>query len=253
MKNYIEKLQPPDQLAQGFMDFAKSVQKKCEEKEAKLTEEEMADLFNNSFPGKVRANFLFWVGDINDFVEATNIILNDFSDLRNDRNFFKGNPIVRSEFLLQSFFSEFFKAREISKIYLKILKNMNVLNNENKEVYIGFYLSAFDWVYKIRNEFIHLGTKISDFDVKLNLEFLKNISEEEKIKFIDLLKNSNTRENTIEIQCAYYMEIIIAIMNMYTEFQILVNNTLADLILSFEKHNIEITVKKTDNVNLDKA
>lgn len=61
-----------------------------------------------------------------------------------------------------------------------------------------------------------------------------------------LIKELNTRENTVEIQCAVWMKIIQAIMNNYIAFQKLLNNTLAELIIAFKKMNLHITVSKND-------
>ena len=117
----IRKIQPPNQLASGFLTFAQEVNQKSIDLNTKFTEEEISNIFNNSFPGKIRANFLLWVGDLNRIIEGINLILSDLSDLKNDRNALKGNPITRSELLIQSFFGEFFRIRETSKLFLKLL------------------------------------------------------------------------------------------------------------------------------------
>lgn len=247
MKQQFEILQPPEKLADGFLKLAKSIQQKTRERGSKFTDEEMAEIFNNSFPGKSRTNMVLWVADINKFIKTVNLILCDLEDIKNDKNSLKGEPVIRSEFLFQSFFAEFFKAREIAKLYLKNFKNQKLLNNVNKEEIYNFYHLAFDWVYKIRNEFIHLGMEMKDFEVDFDIEILNEFPLEDRTKFVKAFNESNTRENTIEFQCAIYIKVIRHIMEKYIEFQYLINETLADLILSFEKYNLEITVVENKN------
>ncbi|SIS70317.1 hypothetical protein SAMN05421786_1011109 [Chryseobacterium ureilyticum] len=242
MNQQFEIMHPPEKLADGFLEFAKSIHQKTIDRGAKFTEEEMSEIFNNSFPGISRANILFWVADVNKYIKTVNLILSDLEDIKNDKNTLKGEPVIRSEFLFQSFFGEFFKMREIAKLYLKFFKNLKLLNNVNKEEFYNFYQLAFDWVYKIRNQFIHLGMEMKNFDVDFDIEILNEFPEEDRIKFIKAFNESNTRENTVEFQCAIYIKIIKHIMKNYIDLQILVNETLADLIISFEKYNLEITI-----------
>jgi hypothetical protein len=230
----------------GFLDFAKEVHQKSLDKGAKFTEEEIVEIFNNSFPGKVRTEFFLWIGDLNKIIEGINIILGDLQELRKDKNSLKGNPVIRSEFLLQAFFGEFFKIREISKIFIKYLVQMDVLNNKNKDTFVGFYFTAFDWVYELRNQFIHQGASIRNDNIEIDISYLDNLTENEKKKFISLIKESNTRENTVEIQCAIYMKLILGIMERYVEFQDYLNKVLADLIISYEKMVLTITVTKNN-------
>jgi len=242
LNQQFEIIQPPEKLADGFLRFAKSIHQKTIDRGAKFTEEEMAEIFNNSFPGISRTNVLFWVADINKFINTVNLIISDLEDLKTDKNSLKGDPVIRSEFLFQSFFGEFFKMREVAKLYLKIFKNLKLLNNTNKEDFFNFYQRAFDWVYKIRNEFIHLGMEMKNFDVDFDIAILNEFSEEDRIKFIKAFNEENTRKNTVEFQCAIYIKVIKYIMEKYIELQSLINETLADLILSFEKHNLEVTI-----------
>lgn len=83
----------------GFLDFAKEVHQQSIDNGVKFSEGEMAEIFNNSFSGKVRATFFLWMGDLNKIIESINIVLDDLSELRKDKNSLKGNPVVRSEFL----------------------------------------------------------------------------------------------------------------------------------------------------------
>lgn len=244
MNQHFEIIQPPVKLAEGFLKFAESVHQKTIDNGAKFTEDEITQIFKDSFHGLSRTNILLWVTDINKFIKTVNLILSDLEDLKSDRNSLKGDPVIRSEFLLQSFFGEFFKMREIAKLYLKVFKNLDLLSNSNKEEFFNFYQNTFDWVYKIRNEFIHLGTEIKTFDVNFDVEILNDFSEEDRTKFIKAFKESNTRENTVELQCAIYIKVIKHIMEKYIELQSLINETLADLILSFEQYNLEITINE---------
>lgn len=230
----------------GFLDFANEVKRKCDAKGAKFTEEEIAEIFNNSFSGKIRANFFLWIGDLDRIIDGINIILEDLSGLRSDKSSLKGNPVVRSELLFQSFFGEFFRLRELSKIFIKLLTNEKVLNNKAKETFVGFYFQAFDHVYEIRNMFIHQGLSFKYDEVAIDKSFFDSLSSEEKDRFISILKESNTRENTVEIQCTIYMKFIINTMEKYIEFQELLNNVLADLIISYEKKALTITVENNN-------
>jgi hypothetical protein len=245
-KSKIEIIQPPEQLMSGFLDFANEVYQKSLDRGAKFTEEEITAVFNDSFSGKVRTMFFLWIGDINKIIDAINIILSDLQKLRNDKSSLDGNPVVRSEFLLQAFFGEFFRIKEISKIFIKFLTQIDLLNNKNKEEFVGVYYTAFDWAYELRNKIIHQGATIRDSDFNIDISFIENLSKDERDKFISLIQNSNTREDTVEIQCAIYMELISEIMDKYIEFQTLFNSLLADLIISYEKMVIKITVTKND-------
>lgn len=240
-------IQPPEQLMFGFLDFAKKIQQQCVEKNAKLSDEELTEAFNGSFPGKVRATFFLWVGDLNKIIEGMNIILIDLGELRKDKNSLKGNAVIRSEFLLQAFFGEFFRIREVSRIFIKYLNNAAVLSNKHKATFVNFYFTAFDWVYEVRNNIVHLGVNLKDDGIDVDYSFLNDLDKQEKEKFMSLIQESNTRENTIEIQCALYMKIIQTIMHNYLEFQKNLNNVLADLIISFEKLNISITISKNED------
>ena len=235
-------LQPPKQLMSGFLDFAKEIHQQSLDKGLKFSEEELTEIFNGSFSGQVRATFFLWVIDLNKIIEGINILLSDLSELRKDKNSLKGNPVIRSTFLFQSFFGEFFRIREISKIFINYLTKVEVLNNKHKETFIEFYFTAFDWIYEIRNKIIHLGKNLKDHDFNLDFSFLDDLDKNEKEKFISLIQKSNSRENTVEIQCAIWMKVIQTIMQKYIGFQNILNNILADLIISFEKLNLKIIV-----------
>lgn len=240
-------LQPPKQLMSGFLTFAKEVNRQSIDKGGKFSEEELAEIFNNSFPGQVRATFFLWVGDLNKIIEGINIILCDLSELRKDKNSLKGNPVIRSEFLLQAFFGEFFRIREISRIFIKYLNKVKVLDNKHKEAFVDFYFTAFNWVYEVRNRIVHLGINLKEEGMDVDYSFLNDLNKEEKQKFISLIQDSNTSGNTVEIQCAIYMKIVQTIMKQYIGFQKILNSVLADLIISFEKLNLNITVSKNDD------
>ncbi|MBJ7881628.1 hypothetical protein [Gelidibacter salicanalis] len=242
MDKSIRNLQPPNQLAEGFLKFAKEVNQKSIDLNTKFSEEEICDIFNNSFPGKIRANFLLWIGDLNKIISGINIILSDLSDLENNKKSLKGNPVSRSEFLFQVFFGEFFRIRETSKIFIKILTKEKVLNNKGKKSVTEFYFIAFKKMYEIRNMFIHEGLSFKDYDIEFGKEFYEILSKDEQEKFMKLIKESNTRENTIEIQCAIYIKFINKIMSDFLEFQDLLSNLLADLIIEYEGKALKITV-----------
>lgn len=82
---------------------------------------------------------------------------------------------------------------------------------------------------------------------KLLIDFLfyiSKFSKEDKERFIALFKEENTRENTVEFQYVIYNQTITSVMEKYIEFQNLINVTLSELILSFEKYNLNITITK---------
>ncbi|MCA1758465.1 MAG: hypothetical protein LC658_01735, partial [Bacteroidales bacterium] len=166
------------------------------------------------------------------------------NELKKDKSSLLGNPVVRSEFLYQAFFGEFFRIREISKIFIKYLVKEKVLNNNNKKSFVDFYFMAFDWVYEIRNNFIHQGANLKDDSIELDFSVFDDFPEDEKERFISLLKESNTRENTVEIQCTVYVKLVHSIMDKYIEFQNFFNNTLADLIVSYEILCLNISITK---------
>lgn len=88
---------------------------------------------------------------------------------------------------------------------------------------------------------------VKDSDFSIDFKFLDDLAKEEKEKFISLINKSNTRENTVEIQCAVYMKIIYSIMEGYSDFQIRLNDLLADLIILFEESNLEISVSANED------
>jgi hypothetical protein len=235
-------IQPPVQLLNGFVEFSQEISRKCAERGVKFSEEEITDLFNNSFPGRIRAEFFLWIGELNKIIEGMNILLIDLSDLRKDKNSLKGNSVIRSELLLQTFFGEFFRMREISKIFMKSLTHEKVLSKKSKEYIMEWYFEVFEKTYEIRNKFIHQGLSFKDDDVNVDASFLEKLSVNEREKFIAILQASNTRENTVEIQCALYMNFIKSHMNSFIEFQELLNSILADLIIQFEKEALSISI-----------
>ena len=232
----------------GFLDFANEIKQKSEDKGAKFSEQEIEEIFNNSFPGKIRANFFLWVGDLNNIIDGVNLILSDLFDLREDRDSLKGNPVVRSELLVQAFFGEFFRMKEISKIFIKLLTTEKVLNNKNKETFVDFYFKMFDKTYEIRNMFVHQGLSFKNDNVSIDKSFFDDLSLEEREKFVSMINKSNTRENTLEIQCAIFIEFINRTMNRFIEFQEMLNGVLADLIILYEKKVLTIKVIRNDGL-----
>ena len=81
----------------------------------------------------------------------------------------------------------------------------------------------------------------------IDYAFLNDLDRQEKQKFISLIQESNTREDTVGIQCAIYMKIIQTVMEQYFGFQEILSNVLADLVISFEKLNLNIKVSKNDD------
>lgn len=239
-------LQPPDKLAEGFLNFAKEIHQKSVDLQTKFTEEEIANFFNQSFSGKVRANFLLWIGDLNRIVEGMNIMLSDLNQLKNDKESMTGDPVIRSEFLFQSFFGEFFRLKEISKLYIKQLSKTKVISNKNKELLYDSYFTAFNWIYEIRNMIIHQGVTFKNYDVKFPEEFMKGLDEREFEIFSKLIANSNTREGTVEVQCAFYIWVISELMDHYLKFQDKIGEILAELVLLYEEFTLEITVTKNE-------
>lgn len=69
---------------------------------------------------------------------------------------------------------------------------------------------------------------------------MKDISSLEREKFIALLNQANSRDNTVEIQCVIYMKIANEILLKFIEFQDIINNLYADIILLYED-TIEIS------------
>ena len=235
----------PEQLLSGFLEFAKEVIRKSVERGIKFTEEQLTEIFNNSFSGKVRAIFFLHIGDINRILEGIQLIYDDLSELKKNRDAFKGNPVIRSELLFQSFFNEFFRIRELSKIFIKVLCKSEVLDKRNKEIITDSYFEAFEGVYEIRNNFVHNGLSFKDRDITLDYSVLEKFFPEEKENFSSLLNWENTREGTIALQCAIYMKFIGEIIEQYITFQEMLNGVLADLIILYEKQfqvDIEVDI-----------
>jgi hypothetical protein len=237
-------LQPPSILAEGFLNFAQEIHQKSVDLETKFTEEDLAEFFNQNFPGKVRANFLLWIDDLNRIIEGMNLVLEDLNQLKNDKHSLNGNPVIRSEFLFQAFFGEFFKLREICKLFIKQLTKIGVLSNKNKDMLYDSYFTAFKWIYEIRNMMIHQGATFTKHEVNFPKEFIARLDEPELKRFAKLIETSNTREGTVEVQCAFYIWIISELMNEYITFQHIVSETIAELILLYEELVLVITVSK---------
>ena len=184
------------------------------------------------------------------------MIYDDLSELKKNRDAFKGNPVIRSELLFQSFFNEFFRIRELSKIFIKVLCKSEVLDKRNKEIITDSYFEAFEGVYEIRNNFVHNGLSFKDRDITLDYSVLEKFFPEEKENFSSLLNWENTREGTIALQCAIYMKFIGEIIEQYKTpvmeelppfitFQEMLNGVLADLIILYEKQfqvDIEVDI-----------
>lgn len=227
------------------MDFSQLVQAKCKELGTKLSDNELKECFDGSPQGRIRIHYLSWIGDLNEIIDTINIILIDLSDLRNNKASLKGNPVVRSEFLFRSFFSEFFRIRETSKLFFKILVKEGILNNELKKMITEFFYTAFDYCYKIRNSIVHEGAVINNYKMVTEASVFKELSKEEKLKFQALIDEDNTRENTVEIQVTFYIYCIKNIMITFAEFQPILDKVLAELIEGYEKQ-VNITVEKVN-------
>lgn len=178
----IEYIQPPEFVISGFVEFSQLVQEKCKELGAKLSDEEVKECFDGSPQGRIRIHYLSWIGDLNDIIDAINIILLDLSDLQNDKTSLKGDSIVRSEFLFRSFFSEFFRIRESSKLFFKILVKEGILNNQLKKLITEFFFTAFDYCYKIRNSIVHEGSVINNYELIMDSSAFKDLSKKEKMR-----------------------------------------------------------------------
>jgi hypothetical protein len=129
-------IQPPDQLADGFLAYAESVYQEAKDRNELFSEDEFTEKINSDFSGKVRFHFLLWVMDLNKIIDGINIILSDMTDLVADRNAFKGDPVIRTELLMVAFFGEFVRLREISKIYFKAFYKADVLHERTTKVFI---------------------------------------------------------------------------------------------------------------------
>jgi hypothetical protein len=236
MNSYeIPYIQPPEQLADGFLTYAQSVYQESQERNELFSEDEFTEKINKDFSGKVRFHFLLWVMDLNKIIEGINIILSDMNDLVEDRNAFRGDPVIRTELLMIAFFGEFVRMREISKIYFKVFYKAGVLHEQTKKVFIDSYYEVFDKFYEIRNQFVHQGLSFAENEVKFNWSAFDDLPAGIKEKFIALLTQSNTKENTVEIQCALYIKVIVGIMDIYVKLQEKLNYELAELILAREQ------------------
>jgi hypothetical protein len=239
-------IQPPKHLMPGFLDFANEVKRKCDERGVKFSEKEITEIFNNSFPGKIRANFFLWIGDLNTIIDGINIILTDLFDLCENLNSFKGSSVIRSELLIRTFFGEFFRIRERSKIFIKLLADEDILNKKSKEMVIKLYFKVFDDTYEFRNMLIHQGVSFKDDDIKIDQSFLDNLSSDERRKFALLINGADTKENVLKFKCVFFTKYINDVMNKFIDFQETLNATLADLIILYEKEVLTITIKKND-------
>jgi hypothetical protein len=228
-------IQPPDQLADGFLAYAQSVYQEAQDRNELFSKGEFTAKINNDFSGKVRFHFLLWVMDLNKIIDGINIILSDMTDLVADRNTFKGDPVIRTELLMVAFFGEFVRLREISKIYFKVFYKAGVLREQTKKVFVDAYYNVFNQFYEIRNQFVHQGLSFADYDVNFNWSVFDDLPEEVRDKFIALLKQSNTKENTVKIQCAIYLKVITSIMGSYIKLQDKLNEELAKIIIAYEE------------------
>lgn len=229
------KLQPPNLLADGFLEFAKNLNEKSKAINTKFSEKEFMNEINSDFSGKIRFNFLLWVQDLNKVLDGMGLIESDLSDLKNDPNCMKGDPILRSEFLFQGFFGEFYRLKEISKIYISTISKSGLLNLKNKKAFAGIYNDTYAWVYGIRNDFIHNGLSFAFKDVTQGENIYKEFSMEDRKKYLSLLTESENAENTVQIYCAIYLTIMTRIMESFEKMQNKMMEVLADLIIEYEK------------------
>lgn len=240
VKNEMTRINIPQKLLSGFLDFAKNVNLQSEARGLKFTEEEIEQIFEASFSGRIRAIFFIYLGDLNRILEGIDLILDDLIKMRDSKESMGNNPVVRSELLFRSFFNEFFLLKEISNAFSKKLVNDHILDANKRKQISSFYLKAFEWVYDIRNIFVHENVTFKNDNISISYELLKDISSLEREKFIALLNQANSRDNTVEIQCVIYMKIANEILLKFIEFQDIINNLYADIILLYED-TIEIS------------
>ena len=108
VKNEMTRINIPQKLLSGFLDFAKNVNLQSEARGLKFTEEEIEQIFEASFSGRIRAIFFIYLGDLNRILEGIDLILDDLRKMRDSKESMGNNPVVRSELLFRSFFNEFF-------------------------------------------------------------------------------------------------------------------------------------------------
>jgi len=235
----IEWIQPPSVLADGLLAYAKGIYQETQDRGQLFSEDEFAEKLSGDFSGKIRFHFLLWVVDLNKVIDGINIVLSDMNDMIADRNSFKGNPVIRTEFLMIAFFGEFFRLREISKIYLKNFFKAGLLVDPTKKFLVDSYYEIFKQFYEVRNQIVHQGICFAENDINVDWSIFKDLPDEVKEKFIALLRQANTKENTVEIQCAIYIKVIKNIMDVYGKFQDKINEVLADMVIAYEEQIVK--------------
>lgn len=230
----IKHIQPPSELASGFLSFAKEIKSISDSLDRKLSIEEMNKKIQESFSSKIRWIFLIWIIDLNKIVDFINILLIDLKTIAEDENLLSGDPINRYELIIHTFFNEFFKLQEISRVSLKKLCKEISIPKKDKMFFVNSYYKVFDDFYKIRNKIIHQGIEFSE-TIELDIEILNYFSKNEKEKAYKILHENNTKEGTLYIQCLLFILVIKNAMSKFTKLQEKLMEVLAGLILAFEK------------------
>ena len=229
------KLEPPILLADGFLEFAKNLNEKSKTQKTLFSEKEFIHEINSDFSGRIRFDFLLWVQDLNKVLDAMALIESDLCDLRNDPNCMKGDPNLRSEFLFQGFFGEFYRLKEISKIYISKISKSGLINLKNKKALASIYGDTYAWVYGIRNDIIHNGLSFAFADINQGKEILKEFRMEDRKNYLSLLTESENDENKVRLYCNIYLTIMENIKESYEKMQNKMMEVLADLIDEYEK------------------
>lgn len=96
-----------------------------------------------------------WVTESNTVFQNLNLVLNDMNTLAKQSYAFKGSPTVRLILLLRTFFYELFRLREIFTVFLKDLKDQNILSKAEVHELKREVGQHFDRTTKIRNRMVH--------------------------------------------------------------------------------------------------
>lgn len=108
VKNEMTRINIPQKLLSGFLDFAKNVNLQSEARGLKFTEEEIEQIFEASFSGRIRAIFFIYLGDLNRILEGIDLILDDLIKMRDSKESMVTIPLSEVNCYFEVFLMSFF-------------------------------------------------------------------------------------------------------------------------------------------------
>jgi len=112
----------------------------------------------NSQPISIRTAwaFLDWLGDLNEIVDHLNIVTSDLAGL-SDRTDLSGSELwARYRLLVRTALNEFFRVKEVSHLFYKDLKKMDLINELDRQGMSQMIRDLLGMLIDARNRITHV-------------------------------------------------------------------------------------------------